>query len=554
MAEKLDKLVDEWMPRIEIARDFREDHFMKDWVYWENVYDDKLWGKRKARSSAKNRTVIPQVNELESIVLTLLPKLWHTEPVFEIVADDQDWAVSALVWEKLAEVLMRLDVMNISSNIREIIIDSLILGGGVMKLGWGYDLEETAYNLGDGTAGEPFHRSEMPMASYVSPKSMLWDYDAVRWQDARWFVEEIDKPVEEVKKNDLYSHTKDLVGNKTSRSLLQRIRERGNDDNKNDIITLLEIHDLVKGKIITLAQNHNRTLREDDDYGFVLYQDLQLTPSRPMKMWGKSIAQSIEEHIIRLSTNHYYMDAHSRSGLSKWVFNNSMLDSAGKKALESSDMFALIGVDGSPAEAIQELKRSPINMDWFATTGVIEQAIRLLSGVSMQDRGKHETGVQTAFETAKLLEATNARTQDRLLQLNEFVRKIMSNILTIVSTNWPIQKVGELTGLQERYWPALQPFNRMKLNVKFGSTAMSSRLEKRESLLGFAQVMGAAGIQLDPVGFGRKAADAFGIDFNDRLVLFGEPGEEASTGSASRSVSSPQQQVQSSANSINSQV
>lgn len=530
MPEKIDKLVNDWNAEIDLAREARR-LWLLDWNYWENVYNDNLWGtsrrgKRKSRQNDAKH--IPQVNELESIVLSIAPRVLFHRPIFLVTADSDRYRLSALFWEKVAEQIYDMRGLGMKANIKENVVDALILGGAIHKTGFGYELETPEYNLGDGTAGEPEIKNDMVITSWVTPKKVFLDYRVDRWLDKRWIIEQIDKPLQEVKNNKVYGNTTGLKASKTSRWAAFRSRKDLQRTVPQDIVTLFEIHDLARGQIITIADGHHKVLRKDDDYNFELYDYLEFTPSRPREIYGKSITQSIEEHMIRLAKNVYYMDSHSkRAGLTKVLYDKTLVDRAARRALASMNDFELVAVDGL-AEGkmpVQEFKGQPITFDHKAAERSIQETIRMLSGVTQQERGKHEVGVQTAYETAKLFEASDARNQDRILALNDYIESIMVKMLRIMNNNWPLERVADLVGLDSRFVPLIQPFDRMKLKIKFGSTALERQSIQRENLLGFAQFAQAVGVTLNPEGLLKAGLKAFDLDLGDVRDLIGaEPG------------------------------
>jgi hypothetical protein len=535
MAEKVDSLVNHWNAELDMAREARRTSLL-DWKYWEAVYNDRLWGimkKGKRRSRQNESGLITQVNELESIVLSILPRILFHRPIFLVTADSDDYRLSALFWEKVAEVIYDMRGLGMKANVKENVVDALILGGGVHKTGFGYELEQPEYTGGDGTAGEPEIKNDMVITSWISPKRVLLDYRVERWIDKRWIAEEIDKPLQEVKANKVYKNTRSLNASKTSRWAAFRARKNLLRTVPEDMVTLFEIHDLQNSQIITIADGHNKVLRKDDDYGFELHDYLEFTPSRPREIYGKSLTQSIEEHMIRLAKANYYMDSHmKRAGLSKILYDKAYVDRAARRALNSMKDFELVAVDGlvEGKTPVQEFRGTPTTMDWQVATRVIGETIRMLTGVTQQERGKHEVGVQTAYETAKLFQASDARNQDRVLALNDYIESIMIKMLRIMNNNWPMARICDLVGLDPIYAPLIKPFDRMKLKIKFGSTALERQAIMRENLLGFAQFAQAAGIPLNPEGFMKIAVKAFDLDLGDVRDLLGTGAEPGAAG------------------------
>ncbi len=464
---------------LEIARFYRK-RFLPDWQYWERVYNDQLWGGSDKRSGARKSSTnekgfYPQLNELESIVLTILPEILFFDPVFEFTPTHAAWDWSASVWELFASYLYK--IKKLDETLEEIAVDGLIIGSGVHKSGYSYEVADTSYQLGDATTGEVESTKDITFSDWVSPKELLIDYKVRKWNDARWVAQEIRKPVEEVKANKMYSNTSNLVGTLSSTDsftgMTPPVRKEFK-HKKNDTVLLTEIHDLENRKIITVADKHDKFLRRDDDYGINPFDHLAFTPTRPKEIWGKSIAQSIEEHMVAVAKYLYYMDEHTRrAGVSRWVFDKNKVDRDVIEKMKSPADFNMIGVESlSEGMPIQEIKGASLSMEWFNLLNIRSAHIRMLSGVTMQGRGRHEPGVETAFEVAKLQEASDGRNRSRVKKLNIFIAKIMEKQLRIVSDTWTREQILSSLGIPVELSFKLLPFSNMRVDVKFGSTAM----------------------------------------------------------------------------------
>jgi hypothetical protein len=530
---KSNEELNDWKEEIQKARKQRG-VFMIHWNYWEQVYDDNLWGNSRfeqsgIKSSQNKDNFRPQINELESIVMNILPRIHFYAPVFEITSDYNEpmYRFSAYIYELLAGILY--EKLGMYENMEEAIVDCLILGGGLHKVGYSYEVESSNYQLGDATAGDPEIASDMVFSGYVSPKDVLWDHRVTSWKDKRWFAEEIIKPVEEVKKSNLYS-ARDLKGNLTLSGEVEGIERQIQENRKGDLVRLVEIHDLASSKIITIADGHNKILRKDDDYGIELYDPLTFIPSRPRRFWGKSIAQSIEEHMINLSKIYHYMLSHSKgAGLTKVLAESSLITPEAIRKLESSNDFEVIPIDGiSQGTPIQELKLSGTGADWYNNYTVVDSAIRYLSGVTQQERGRHETGVATAFEVARLAEASDVRNRARILKVNKFTANVMTKLLTIASNNFSTERIADMVGLPTENSVMIVPFDRMKLKVQFGSTAIEARREQLNKVVAFSQLAAQFGIQINPQGALELISGALGLELKESMLLLGGGGGQPS--------------------------
>jgi len=528
--EKLNK----WVAEISIARTIRED-YVRNWNYYEQMYDDNLWGLAtgrfenvRRRSRINSYDMIPQVNIIQPIIESVLSKVHVFSPAFQVqsVFNDPRQRFAALAWESYADILYEL--LDINSSSEEIIIDGLLLGSGVSKIGYAGDFDSEAYTLGDSSIKEPVIFSDNVFMEDVEIQNLLVDFRVKRWGDKRWIAEEIVKPVDEVKDNDLYSNTKNLQAtihpSKDIPGIARKDINRA--DKERDLVRLVEIHNLKEGKIITIADGHNRILREDDDYGYDVYNQLTFSNSRPRRVWGKSVTQTVEEHSVSLSKIYYHLLSHSkRTGITKILVEASALTPAAIRQLESVKDVEIVPVDGvSQGSPVQELKFSGPSGDFYANFQLVDSIIRQSSGVTQQDRGKHEPGVRTAFEAGLLEEGSDDKNNRRIKKLNEFTASVMSNILRIASDNIPIAKIAEAIGLPAQFARLITPFDQMSLKVKFGSTAAQAQQQKLNRVMTFTQIATQLGLQINPQVVMEMMSDALGLElWENNLLIPGAP-------------------------------
>ena len=523
-----------WQAEISIARSLREG-LLRDWNYYEQMYDDNLWGlstgrfeNTRRRSKVNAYDMIPQINIIQPVIESVLSKVHVFSPAFQVqsVFNDRRQRFSALAWESYADVLY--DLLDMDGSSEEIIIDGLLLGSGVSKIGYAGDFDSEAYTLGDSSIKEPAIFSDNVFMEDVEIQNLLIDFRVKRWEDKRWLAEEITKPVDEVKDSDLYRNTKDLQAtihpSKDISGVARKDINRA--DKERDLVRLIEIHNLKEGKIITIADGHNRILREDDDYGYDVYNQLTFSNSRPRRVWGKSVTQSVEEHSVSLSKIYYHLLSHSkRSGNSKVLVEASAFTPAALKQMESAKDLEIIPVDGvSQGIPAQELKFGGPSGDFYANYQLVDSIIRQSSGVTQQDRGKHEPGVRTAFEAGLLESGSDDKNNRRIKKLNEFTASVMSNILRIASDNIPIAKIANAIGLPAEFAHMITPFDKMSLKVKFGSTAAQAQQQKLNRVMTFTQIATQLGLQVNPQVVMEMMSDALGLElWENNLLIPGAP-------------------------------
>jgi len=176
--------------------------------------------------------------------------------------------------------------------------------------------------------------------------------------------------------------------------------------------------------------------------------------------------------------------------------------------------------------SVEEIKGAPVSFDFYQNYNIKESVIRMLSGVTMQDRGRHEPGVETAFEAAALQEKSDARNLQRGKKLNKFIASTMNKMLTIVSDTWPNEKILERIGIPPELSWQLLPFSNIKVDIKFGSTAMAARDDELRKVTMLANLLGQSGIQVNPEGFIKLISNSLGLDFRQTQLLL-QPSPQA---------------------------
>ena len=282
-------------------------------------------------------------------------------------------------------------------------------------------------------------------------------------------------------------------------------------------------------------------MQYDDDYGMDIYDLLEFTPSRPKRFWGKSIVQDIEQHLVRLALANHWMDEDSKSAGRKLYMADTSIGNSALKKIESDDPRAILPIDGLTAmggDPIREIRHTANTFQWSTVMGIIERQIRMLTGSTMQERGTHEPGVETAAEAQMLMAASETRNSDRALMLSIFVQKVMTKMLMIASSFVRPNKIAEMIGVDPADVWMVTPFDNMKLNVRFGSTAMEARKEYMNKLVTINQLFPDL---VNRNGLMTKIMTALGFGLKDQDLLSAAQQQSVTTSSPAMGGASEQQ-------------
>ena len=502
-----------WKARITTARTVR-DRYLADWIYWENIFDDNLWANSIGKVSRRQKNIATnsatQVNELESIIMSAIPKINFSMPIFEIEDTYSGNSTASLIYEFFA--IRVYDLLKMYKTMREILLDTHLFGGAVHKTGITYHTDQEL---------EDVVIDEMPVSDCVSPKNVLWDYRFNSWEDKLWIAEEYIRPLEVVMDSPLYSNTNGLKGNIDSTFDIEHLDNiKGKDDG--ELITLVEIHDLYNRKLMTVAMGHNKFLRYEDDYQESPYDYLEFTPSRPRRFWGKSICQSLEEQLIRYAQLNTFMDNESESGAREIFLVDTSIGNQAVKLLESRKSRVVIPIDGLTSmgnDPIRKLVVPAKTFDWLSKLNIVDRQIRTLSGSSAMDRGSHEAGVETLGEANMIAQSSEIRIKDRALLLSMFIQEIMSKMLTLSSDFIRPERIAEVIGIPAQYSQYIEPFDKMRLSVKFGSTALEYRNSHLQKLLLFVRLFPNMINQTELI---KQVMNSLGLGLKDQNLILSQ--------------------------------
>jgi len=179
----------------------------------------------------------------------------------------------------------------------------------------------------------------------------------------------------------------------------------------------------------------------------------------------------------------------------------------------------VLSVDGLTAMGnppVQQVRLSSNTFNWMSVINEVERTIRLLSGSSMQERGAHEPGVETAAESSMLAEKSAVRNQDRALLLSFFIQEVMGKMLKLSSDFIRPERIAEVIGIPPELVWRIEPFDKMKLSVKFGSTAIESRQTYLNKLLMLARLFPQSLNQQELI---QRVMNALGFGIRDIRLL-----------------------------------
>lgn len=517
-SKKESQEVEDWRAVFKLARRKRQAQ-ENNWIRWAFIMDDNLWRGGKLPDSTEPL----EVNEMKSNILTILPALILEPPVIDVKTFDPYLVDHAFIWERVAEYIDRF--YDIFEELMYTSYDALLYGNGIIKVGYWPDAM-----IGNQTWGVGFSRDRASAyAKNASLFEIFPDYRVRRWSEQRFIIQETPMHIDDVRNSDMYNKR---VTNKLEPNLsADRVYEFELNVGglKNEYISVQEIQDFTTGEMKVMAEGANRWLYNDEMPHIDIrspFENLEFFP-RPRVIWGDSISQTIERHCKSLSEVFTYMDREAaKAGIKKMIFNpNAWDEDAIKEMKKNSDSYIHVEADPSLEGSyhVVDFGTSRGMYAWDRAISAYQEIIRSSTGVTQQELGRHEEGVETLGEVQVLKMASGIKNSMRQKRFSRFAARVISKLLYIVSTTYPRERILEMAGMSpdDPRGYTLGVFDPTKFVVEYGGTAMNSRIERWNKLQAF---FGLFGQYLNPAVAVRMGTEILDFDYADELLVYNAAG------------------------------
>ncbi len=514
------ELLEYFLNKYDNAKHVRETTMDSNWNRWAQMMDDNLWlGGIDPRSGSK----IAQANELKSSIFTVLPYIIMEPPVIEIRAYNIKDIRMAAIWERVATYIDK--QYDLFSEFMWAVYSALLYGNGILKLSYWTDVMIERPNWGSGLS-EPFGTQRAAYAIETSLKTIYPDIRATKWLQQRYLFHTDSVHIDDVLDNPAYkSSAKKKVKptdlpNKSSVSMPHQEVEK-------EYVEIIEAHDFRRGEIMVMVKDVDEFLyRGPEPYGIVPFENLEFMP-RPNSVHGDSISQAVEGHVKSLSENLQFMNSMvGKAGVLKVLTKLGELRESdlAKLASNKDEIIPIVSSNLTDAVSVVDYGLAQKEFGFIQASNVIQQHIRSATGITQQERGVHEAGVETALEASMLKTASDVRNLMRKRMFSRFASRCVSKLLYIISREYPAAKLAEMSGIGPEFVPEINagmPFDSTKFQVDYGMTAANSRNERLQNIMIFKQIVGEFA---NPVVLAKMAAEAMNFDFTDELMVLSSIG------------------------------
>lgn len=450
--------------------------------------------------------------------------------------------------------------------VKRAVKDSLITGNGWVKVGWRYEqstrprtpeehaaeYDQLSAQAGDAAQQNPALAADLPsdqqiarsippdvadvdrdepFVERVSPFDIFIDPEATCLDDLKWIAQRLVLPLEDVKKDPRYlSGARSRLAADASTNVRWRDDKDADKKYSDDVqrCTLWEYYDLRSKFYCVFSEGFKDFLLEPTNfpypYGnpFVPLGNYEV----PDQFYCIGDLEALEPLQHELNAVRTDMMNHRKRWQRAYLAQRDALDPNAQDALLSDEDNRLIFVDGDHdlTNIVVPLPQTQLDPMMYQYSTQIENDVDLISGVSEYQRGSQSEIRRTATEAAMIQDASNARSADKLAQIEDFMSEIAERVLQLAQQFLTGEHVARIVGPDgAATWV---PFDKERITGEFdfeveaGSTQPRNETYRRQQALQLANVLqpyvslGAVNPQaivsyILKEGFGVKTIDQF---------------------------------------------
>tara|TARA_R100001463_G_scaffold38759_2_gene83184 strand:- start:1217 stop:3103 length:1887 start_codon:yes stop_codon:yes gene_type:complete len=560
MAYKADEY-DQVKQRLRMAQKWRTDEgYDAKWRRMIDLYRGKTYFDNHQFGVTNDRI---SVNLAFSTVNVIAPSVAVNHPKITVAATKEADEDRAIFVESVINYLWRHH--DYRKPFRRMVKDFLIFGHGWLKVGWKFVEEERPmsteemqqeYNtsvaeIRDVAITNPEMAGELPsdqdildtlpsttmvivedqpFVERISPFDMLIDPEATCIEDAKWIAQRIVRPVSEVKKDKRFksSTRRKIEADSGIKSRWDNDDERDRYKELVDRVTLYEFYDLENGTISVCTDTGDDYLLEPTPmpysfgHPFVMLRNYDI-PDIFYPMSDLEAIESLQEELNKTRTQ---MVNHRKRYARKYLYHERSFGPEGREALESDEdgrFVPVVDENRNLGEVVVPLAQVPLAPEMYNHSGIIENDINTVSGVSEYSRGQMPEIRRTATEASIIADAGNARAADKLAMVEINIGEVARLVLQLMQQFMTRPQMVRITGKDdEKYFVAYSRddiLGEYDFTVEGGSTQPHNETARRQQAISLMNAVGPlVGTVIDPTelakyvlsyGFGVKNPEKF---------------------------------------------
>jgi hypothetical protein len=519
------------------------DHSRK-WRKEENY--DKLWrrmidlyrGKHFDDLTDEDRIL---VNAAFSTINVIAPSVAVNHPKITVGARKSEDGDKAVVTEAIINYWWRF--YDCQKEVRRAVDDYLIIGHAWLKVGYRFVEEEKVkevHNSEHGEVADPSQgmslETEMvvledrPFVERVSPFDVFVDPDADSSDNMKWIAQRIRRPLLDVRNDERYNRQArtDAVASRYSKWSADEERPRQSRDERDAYVDVWEFYDLKRQTMAIFCDGGEAFLVNPTKmpyafgHPFVMMRNYDI----PEHFYPMGELEAIEPLQYELNATRTQMMNHRKRFSRKWLYKESAFDSPGRDALESDEDNVMVPViSDEPLSSVVQAMPAVVNPpEMYTLTQQIMGDIDRISGVAEFMRGGASEISRTATEAAMMQDAQNARTSDKLAEVERTIARTAKRLIGLAQQYLTGEHVARVVG--SAAMPIWVNFDRdyimgeFDFEVEAGSTQPVNESFRRQMALQMVDAMapfvGAGVVDMAALarhvlqfGFGVKTPEAF---------------------------------------------
>ena len=565
-SERYEKVHD----RLRLAQRWREDEgYDMKWRRMIDLYRGKTyWGDRDGWTSALKSDRI-SVNLAFSTINVIGPAVSVNNPKITVSANKESDADRAVFVEAVVNYLWR--HFDYRKPFRRAVKDFLIIGHAWVKVGWKFVEEErqlTGYEIDDEVARSiqeidefamenpafagdlPSDRDvvdsipttemvvleDQPFVERISPFDMFVDPEATCLDDAKWIAQRIVRPLSEVEKDKRFkgSVRRNLQADSGLKVRWENDTERDDYADHVDRVTLYEFYDLESNTLSVCAHEADDYLLDPTPmpyafgHPFVMMRNYDI-PDIFYPMGDLDQIESLQEELNKTRTQ---MTNHRKRYARKYLYHERSFGPEGREALESDDdgrFVPVVDENRDLSSVVTPLPQVPLAPEIYQQSGIIEQDINTVSGVSEYSRGQMPEVRRTATEASIIADAGNARSADKLATVEIVIGDVARRILQLMQQYMTAPQMVRIQGRDaEEYYVAYTRddiLGEYDFSVEGGSTQPLNETARRQQAISLMNAVAPlVGTVIDPNELARYVLQfGFGVKNPDKFMMQQQP-------------------------------
>lgn len=532
-------------PNREILASYREKISKSSKWRREEGYD-KLWNRMIDLYKGRHFDGLVDedrmlVNMAFATINVIGPSVAVNHPKITVGARKPDDGDKAIITEAIINYWWR--HFDCQREVRRAVDDYLVIGHGWLKAGYKFVEEERVKEVmfeEDGDATDPSQGMSLdteiviledrPFIERVSPFDVFVDPDATTLENAKWIAQRIRRPMMDVKNDTKYNKQarNECSASTYSKWSAENNRPRVARNDSDAYVDVWEFYDVKRGVMAVFCDGGDQFLVSPHKmpyafgHPFVMMRNYDV----PEHFYPIGELEAIEPLQYELNATRTQMMNHRKRFARKWLYKETAFDQDGRNALESDEDNVMVPViSDEPLQAVVQSMPAVVNPpDMYNVSGMILQDIDRISGVAEFMRGGASEISRTATEAAMMQDAMNARTSDKLAEVERTIATSARRLIALAQQYLTGEHVARVVGSSAM--PIWVQFDRdyimgdFDFEVEAGSTQPVNESFRRQMALQMVDAMApfvSAGVvdmsvlarHVLQFGFGVKTPEAF---------------------------------------------